>query len=104
MVTTVGHDAGQAGQDGRRTKRAKGAIVTISAVAALLAAMGLTVLGLGAADNAVANYDASSWLWSAAQERDGPGQRRHRPGRHPAAGAAGASGTPMQVSPDRPVC
>ncbi|MDG4765693.1 fibronectin type III domain-containing protein [Solwaraspora sp. WMMD406] len=26
--------------------------------------MGLTVLGLGAADHAVAGYDASSWLWS----------------------------------------
>ena len=64
MVTTVGHDAGQAGQNGGRTKRAKGAIVTISVVAALLAAMGLTVLGLGVADHAVANYDASSWLWS----------------------------------------
>ncbi|RIV40103.1 hypothetical protein D2L64_06700 [Micromonospora radicis] len=29
--------------------------------------MGLTVLGLGSADNAVASYDASSWLWSAAR-------------------------------------
>nr|WP_176732055.1 fibronectin type III domain-containing protein [Micromonospora rhizosphaerae] len=42
----------------------RGGLVTIGTVAALLAAMGLTVLGLGAADNAVANYDASSWLWS----------------------------------------
>ena len=31
---------------------------------ALVAAMGLTVLGLGAADHAVASFDASSWLWS----------------------------------------
>lgn len=38
--------------------------MTVGTVTALLAAMGLTVLGLGAADNAVANYDASSWLWS----------------------------------------
>ncbi|MEV4483274.1 fibronectin type III domain-containing protein [Micromonospora coxensis] len=45
----------------------RGGLVTIGTVAALLAAMGLTVLGLGAADNAVANYDASSWLWSAAR-------------------------------------
>ena len=29
--------------------------------------MGLTVLGLGAADHAVASYDASSWLWSTAK-------------------------------------
>ncbi|MEV4490526.1 fibronectin type III domain-containing protein [Micromonospora coxensis] len=45
----------------------RGGLVTIGTVAALLAAMGLTVLGLGAADNAVANYDASSWLWSTAR-------------------------------------
>ncbi|MEH0846271.1 fibronectin type III domain-containing protein [Micromonospora sp. CPCC 205711] len=45
----------------------RGGLVTIGTVTALLAAMGLTVLGLGAADNAVANYDASSWLWSAAR-------------------------------------
>ena len=32
-----------------------------------VAAMGLTVLGLGAADHAVASFDASSWLWSAAK-------------------------------------
>ncbi|MGC1215281.1 MAG: fibronectin type III domain-containing protein, partial [Micromonospora sp.] len=42
----------------------RGGLVTVGVVTALLAAMGLTVLGLGAADNAVANYDASSWLWS----------------------------------------
>ncbi|MFE9690822.1 fibronectin type III domain-containing protein [Micromonospora sp. NPDC005806] len=47
-----------------RPRRMRGGLVTIGTVAALLAAMGLTVLGLGAADNAVANYDASSWLWS----------------------------------------
>ncbi|MEU8287613.1 fibronectin type III domain-containing protein [Micromonospora sp. NPDC048905] len=47
--------------------RLRGGLVTVGTVAALLAAMGLTVLGLGAADNAVANYDASSWLWSAAR-------------------------------------
>ncbi|MCM0678314.1 fibronectin type III domain-containing protein [Micromonospora phytophila] len=45
----------------------RGGLVTIATVAALLAAMGLTVLGLGAADNAVASYDASSWLWSTAR-------------------------------------
>ncbi|TDC77475.1 fibronectin type III domain-containing protein [Micromonospora sp. KC606] len=50
-----------------RRSRMRGGLVTIGTVGALLAAMGLTVLGLGAADNAVANYDASSWLWSAAR-------------------------------------
>ncbi|MEU6073638.1 fibronectin type III domain-containing protein [Micromonospora sp. NPDC047074] len=45
----------------------RGGLVTIATVAALLAAMGLTLHGLGAADNAVASYDASSWLWSAAR-------------------------------------
>ncbi|MGB2566929.1 fibronectin type III domain-containing protein [Micromonospora citrea] len=70
----------------------RGGLVTIGTVAALLAAMGLTVLGLGAADNAVANYDASSWLWSAARSEmarvngvtarvdtrmEVPGARRH---------------------------
>ncbi|MGI5152353.1 fibronectin type III domain-containing protein [Plantactinospora sp. CA-294935] len=48
----------------RRRSRLRGGVVTIATVAALAAAMGLTVLGLGAADNAVASYDASSWLWS----------------------------------------
>ncbi len=51
----------------RRSRRLRGGIVTVATVAALAAAMGLTVLGLGAADNAVASYDASSWLWSAAK-------------------------------------
>ncbi|WP_088979253.1 fibronectin type III domain-containing protein [Micromonospora coxensis] len=70
----------------------RGGLVTIGTVGALLAAMGLTVLGLGAADNAVANYDASSWLWSAARSElarvngvtarvdtrlEVPGARRH---------------------------
>ncbi|MET8282796.1 fibronectin type III domain-containing protein [Micromonospora sp. NPDC005174] len=48
----------------RSRSRLRGGLVTVGTVTALLAAMGLTVLGLGAADNAVANYDASSWLWS----------------------------------------
>lgn len=47
---------------GRKLKR--GGIVTIATVLSLVAAMGLTILGLGAADHAVASYDASSWLWS----------------------------------------
>lgn len=61
---------GQADTDGppaRRLSRLRGGLVTIGTVAALVVAMGLTVLGLGAADNAVASFDASSWLWSAAR-------------------------------------
>jgi hypothetical protein len=64
VVTTVGHDAGQAVPETGK-KRSKGAIVTVGVVVGLVAAMGLTLLGLGVADHAVANYDASSWLWSA---------------------------------------
>ncbi|WP_433289385.1 fibronectin type III domain-containing protein [Micromonospora sp. CA-244673] len=71
----------------------RGGLVTIGTVAVLLAAMGLTVLGLGAADNAVANYDASSWLWSTSRSElarvngvtarvdtrmEVPGGRRHQ--------------------------
>ena len=51
----------------RSRSRVRGGLVTVGTVLALLAAMGLTVLGLGSADNAVASFDASSWLWSAAR-------------------------------------
>ncbi|TYB95011.1 fibronectin type III domain-containing protein [Micromonospora sp. WP24] len=76
----------------RRRRRPRGGLVTIATVVALLAAMGLTVHGLGAADNAVSNYDASSWLWSAGRSElarvngvtarvdtrtEVPGTRRH---------------------------
>ncbi|KXK58341.1 hypothetical protein AWW66_30320 [Micromonospora rosaria] len=58
-------DGGAVGTAGsRRGRRMRGGFITLGTVGALLAAMGLTVLGLGAADNAVASYDASSWLWS----------------------------------------
>lgn len=62
-------DAGHAGTGPPRPRprRMRGGVVTIATVAALLAAMGLTIHGLGAADNAVASHDASSWLWSAAR-------------------------------------
>lgn len=50
-----------------RLGRVRGGLVTVGTVLALVVAMGLTVLGLGAADNAVASFDASSWLWSAAK-------------------------------------
>ncbi|HEX5596826.1 MAG TPA: fibronectin type III domain-containing protein [Micromonosporaceae bacterium] len=42
-------------------------MVTVGTVVALLAALGATVLGVGAADNALASHDASAWLWSAAK-------------------------------------
>jgi Fibronectin type III domain len=45
----------------------RGTIITLATVIALLLATGLTVLGIGAANNAVANFDASSWLWSSAK-------------------------------------
>ncbi|MEH1098441.1 fibronectin type III domain-containing protein [Micromonospora sp. CPCC 205561] len=64
-IDEVGH-AG-AGTPRPRPRRVRGGLVTVATVAALLAAMGLTLHGLGAADNAVANYDASSWLWSSAR-------------------------------------
>jgi hypothetical protein len=68
VTTTVGHGTEQAEQDGARAKkRSKGAVVTITVVVGLVAAMGLTLLGLGVADHAVANYDASSWLWSSSK-------------------------------------
>lgn len=57
-------DVPSTGAEAPRSRRMRGGLVTIGTVVALLAAMGLTVLGLGAADNAVADYDASSWLWS----------------------------------------
>ncbi len=39
----------------------------MATVASVVAGMGLTVLGLGAADQAVASYDAASWMWSRVQ-------------------------------------
>ncbi|SBT65620.1 Fibronectin type III domain-containing protein [Micromonospora sediminicola] len=63
-MTTIEDVTSTGPETARPRSRTRGGLVTIGTVAALLAAMGLTVLGLGAADNAVANYDASSWLWS----------------------------------------
>ncbi|MFI5933697.1 fibronectin type III domain-containing protein [Actinoplanes sp. NPDC051494] len=48
----------------RRPWRSRGGLVTIGTVAALVAGLGLTVLGLGSADQAVASFDAASWAWS----------------------------------------
>lgn len=44
--------------------RAKGGLVTLGTVVGLISAMAITLFGTGAADNAIASFDASSWLWS----------------------------------------
>jgi hypothetical protein len=49
---------------GPRARRPRGVTITLATVVTLVVATGLTVLGLGGADIAVANFDASSWLWS----------------------------------------
>ena len=48
----------------KRGWRSRGGLVTIGTVLSLVAGLGLTVLGLGAADQAVASFDAASWVWS----------------------------------------
>ncbi|PSK61892.1 hypothetical protein B0E53_06205 [Micromonospora sp. MH33] len=92
-MTTIEDVTSTGPETARPRSRMRGGLVTIGTVAALLAAMGLTVLGLGAADNAVANYDASSWLWSTSRSElarvngvtarvdtrmEVPGGRRHQ--------------------------
>src|SRR3954454_22693448 len=47
-----------------RGRRTRGGLVTIGTVLALVTGLGLTVLGLGAADQAVTSFDAASWVWS----------------------------------------
>ena len=47
--------------------RSRGGLVTIGTVLSLVTGLGLTVLGLGAADQAVASFDAASWVWSKTQ-------------------------------------
>src|SRR3954471_4598822 len=42
----------------------RGYLVTMGTVLALAGGLGLTVLGLGSADQAVASFDAASWVWS----------------------------------------
>ncbi|MFB9238722.1 fibronectin type III domain-containing protein [Plantactinospora siamensis] len=66
-TTDNGGGAGEPPAAPARRRRIPGGLVTIGTVAALVAGLGLTVLGLGSADNAVASYDASSWLWSTAR-------------------------------------
>jgi hypothetical protein len=50
-----------------RKARTKGGVVTIVTVLSLVAAMGLTWLGLSVNDHVAANYDSSSWMWSTVQ-------------------------------------
>ncbi|MGY0233321.1 fibronectin type III domain-containing protein [Longispora urticae] len=45
--------------------RKSGVVVTLAVTVGLLAAVALTVFGLGIADKAVAVFDSSSWVWSA---------------------------------------
>ncbi|MGC9665652.1 fibronectin type III domain-containing protein [Planosporangium sp. 12N6] len=48
----------------RALARGRGGLVTVGTVAALLLGIGATLFGLGAANNALANFDAAAWLWS----------------------------------------
>jgi Fibronectin type III domain len=50
--------------DSTGKSRSRGSLVTITTVVGLLLAIGLTLLGVGAADHSVINFDASSWLFS----------------------------------------
>jgi hypothetical protein len=60
-------DGGSVGAAPRRRWLSKGYLVTMGTVLALTGGLGLTVLGLGSADQAVASYDAASWVWSQAK-------------------------------------
>ena len=57
-------NAARAGGNASNASNTRNSIVTIGTVLGIVAAMGLTLFGLGAADHAVASFDASSWLWS----------------------------------------
>lgn len=50
-----------------RKARTKGGLVTIITVLSLVAAMGLTWLGLSADDHVEASFDSSMWMWSTVQ-------------------------------------
>jgi predicted RNA-binding protein with TRAM domain len=55
-------------EGGRRPRwRSRGYLVTMGTVLSLAGGLGFTVLGLGAADQAVASFDAASWVWSRAK-------------------------------------
>ena len=44
--------------------RTKGGLVTLGTVVGLIAALAITLFGTGAANHAVASFDANNWLWS----------------------------------------
>ncbi|MER7009395.1 hypothetical protein ABT297_40990, partial [Dactylosporangium sp. NPDC000555] len=44
--------------------RKSGGLVTLGTIVALVSVLGLTLLGTGAANQAVASFDVSAWLWS----------------------------------------
>ena len=48
----------------RRISRSKGGLVTFGVVIGLLAALGITLFGLGTVDHALATSNASAWLFS----------------------------------------
>jgi hypothetical protein len=56
-----------AGPAPKRRWRSRGYLVTMGTVLSLAGGLGLTVLGLGSADQAVASFDAASWVWSKAK-------------------------------------
>ncbi|MFI7598059.1 fibronectin type III domain-containing protein [Actinoplanes sp. NPDC049681] len=71
-MTSAATSADAPGEDAvtvrrRQGWRSRGGLVTIGTVLSLVAGLGLTVLGLGAADQAVASFDAASWVWSRAK-------------------------------------
>ena len=53
--------------DRPRRRWRRGYLVTMGTVLSLAGGLGLTVLGLGSADQAVASFDAASWVWSRAK-------------------------------------
>jgi hypothetical protein len=62
----AGSGRGRDGEDMRLNLRSRksGGLVTAGTVVALVAVLGLTLFGTGSADQAVASFDVSSWLWS----------------------------------------
>ncbi|MDP9792311.1 hypothetical protein J2S43_000823 [Catenuloplanes nepalensis] len=98
MVTTQATPGTIEPPPGRRKRlRTPGGLVTIGTVAALVAGMAATALGLGAADQAVASFDAASWLWS--KSRGELARANGVTGRVDTRFAvAGAAGHPMQVT------
>ncbi|GID32902.1 fibronectin type III domain protein [Paractinoplanes brasiliensis] len=53
--------------DRPRRRWRRGYLVTMGTVLSLAGGLGLTVFGLGSADQAVASFDAASWVWSKAK-------------------------------------